>query len=50
MRGRTAGKFELKLKDKATLQKLLHDGRTPLRVARRERPDSAGPRGSVARR
>ncbi len=35
MRGRTAGKFELKPKDKAILQKLLRDGRTPLRVARR---------------
>lgn len=35
MGGRTAGKFDLKAKDRATLQELLRDGRTPLRVARR---------------
>lgn len=35
MRGRKPEKFELKAKDKAFLQKLLRDGQTPLRVARR---------------
>jgi len=35
MRGRKPEKFELKAKDKAILQKLLRDGQTPLRVARR---------------
>lgn len=35
MRGRKPEKFELKPKDKAFLQKLLRDGQTPLRVARR---------------
>ena len=35
MHGRKAGKFELRAKDRAALQKLLRDGRTPLRVARR---------------
>ena len=35
MRGRKPKKFELKAKDKAILQKLLGDGQTPLRVARR---------------
>ena len=35
MRGRKPKKFELKAKEKAILQKLLRDGQTPLRVARR---------------
>lgn len=35
MRGRKPEKFELKAKDKVILQKLLRDGQTPLRVARR---------------
>lgn len=35
MRGRKPKKFELKAKDKAILQKLLRDGQTALRVARR---------------
>jgi len=35
MRGRVPGKFELKPKDEAFLRKLLRDGQTPLRVARR---------------
>jgi hypothetical protein len=35
MRGRKAGKFELKAKDRVALRELLRDGRTPLRVARR---------------
>jgi len=35
MRGRKPEKFELKPKDKTVLQKLLRDGQTPLRVARR---------------
>lgn len=37
MHGRKPKKFKLKLKDKTLLQKLLRDGRTPLRVARRAR-------------
>ena len=35
MPGRKADKFKLKSKDKIFLRKLLRDGRTPLRVARR---------------
>jgi hypothetical protein len=35
MRGRKPEKFELKPKDKAFLHKLLRDGQTPLRIARR---------------
>ena len=35
MRGRKPEKFELKPKDEASLRKLLRDGQTPLRVARR---------------
>jgi len=35
MRGRKPERFELKAKDKVILQKLLRDGQTPLRVARR---------------
>lgn len=35
MRGRKPKPFELKPKAKVTLQQLLRDGRTPLRVARR---------------
>jgi len=35
MRGRKPNNFKLKLKDKAFLRKLLRDGQTPLRVARR---------------
>lgn len=35
MRGRKPEKFKLKAKDKAILQKLLRDGQTPVRVARR---------------
>jgi hypothetical protein len=35
MRGRKPDRFELKPRDKVALQKLLRDGRTPLRVARR---------------
>lgn len=35
MRGRVPGKFELKPKDEVFLRKLLRDGQTPLRVARR---------------
>ena len=35
MRGRKPEKFELKPKDKTFLQKLLGDGQTPLKVARR---------------
>jgi len=35
MRGRKPDKFRLKSKDKTFLRKLLRDGQTPLRVARR---------------
>jgi predicted transcriptional regulator len=35
MRGRKPEKFELKPRDKAILQKLVRDGQTPMRVARR---------------
>jgi Mor family transcriptional regulator len=35
MRGRQPKKFQLKSKDKADLRKLLQDGKTPWRVARR---------------
>jgi hypothetical protein len=35
MRGRQPDKFVLKPKDKTVLRKLLRDGHTPLRVARR---------------
>ncbi len=35
MRGRKPDEFSLKPKDKTSLRKLLHDGRTPLKVARR---------------
>ncbi len=35
MRGRKPDKFELTSKDKACLRKLLRDGQTPLKVARR---------------
>jgi hypothetical protein len=35
MSGRTPEKFMLKRKDKARLFELLHDGQTPLKVARR---------------
>ena len=35
MRGRKPSKFTLKPKDKRFLRELLHDGHTPLRVARR---------------
>jgi len=35
MHGRKPEKFELKAKDKAIVQKLLRDGQTPMRVARR---------------
>jgi len=35
MRGRQPKKFQLKPKDKACLRKLLQDGKTPWRVARR---------------
>lgn len=42
MRGRKPEKFELKAKDKAILQKLLRDGQTPLRVARRAQINSSG--------
>ena len=35
MRGRRPDKFVLKRKDKIFLQELLHDGQTPLKVARR---------------
>jgi len=35
LRGRRPEKFALKLKDKALLHKLLRDGGTPLRIARR---------------
>lgn len=35
MRGRKPDKFVLKSKDKAFLRELLHDGQTPLKVARR---------------
>ncbi len=35
MRGRTPEKFVLKRKDKLFLQRLLQDGHTPLKVARR---------------
>ena len=35
MRGRKPGKFVLKRKDKTSLNELLRDGRTPLKVARR---------------
>jgi len=35
MRGRQPDKFELKSKDKIFLRELLHDGQTPLRIARR---------------
>ena len=35
MRGRRPDKFVLKAKDVASLDDLLHDGRTPLKVARR---------------
>ena len=37
MRGRKPRTFELKARDKALLRKLLRDGHTPLRVARRAR-------------
>jgi transposase len=37
MRGRKPRKIELKPKDKAVLQKLLRDGKTTLKVARRAR-------------
>ncbi len=35
MRGRKPSKFKLKFKDKTFLRKLLRDGQTPIRVARR---------------
>ena len=35
MRGRKPGKFQLKPTDKAYLRKLLRDGETPWRIARR---------------
>ena len=35
MRGRKPDKFELTAKDKTLLRKLLRDGQTPLKVARR---------------
>jgi hypothetical protein len=35
MRGRKPKKFELKPKDKADLRKLLRNGHTPLKIARR---------------
>ena len=35
MRGRKPSKFKLNSKDKAVLRKLLREGRTPIRVARR---------------
>jgi hypothetical protein len=35
MRGRKPEKFQLKLTDKAYLRKLLRDGETPWRIARR---------------
>jgi len=37
MRGRKPDLFELKRKDKVALQRLLRNGHTPLRVARRAR-------------
>ena len=40
MRGRKPEKFQLKPRDKAYLRKLLRDGKTPWRIARREK--SAG--------
>jgi hypothetical protein len=39
MRGRRPDKFKLKPKDKAYLRELLHDGQTPLRIARRAQTD-----------
>jgi hypothetical protein len=53
MRGRKPEKFQLKPTDKAYLRKLLRDGKTPWRIARRaqillQRTDQEQPIGSLS--
>jgi hypothetical protein len=55
MRGRQPEKFQLKPKDKACLRKLLQDGKTPWRVARRaqillQRADTDQQVGSLSKK
>jgi hypothetical protein len=55
MRGRQPKKFQLKPKDKADLRKLLQDGKTPWRVARRaqillQRADTDQQVGSLSKK